>query len=170
MLNKRQIQLVQMAVRGAGLRGKGFEGRYRLLLGQYTLANGRAVTSCRELTNEQLDDLLAICESLGWRHPGKVANYYRTRAAAADDGLASYAQIAAIRHLAGDLGWTAENLKGMLMRMAAKTDLTALRGPEAWKIIEALKAMVLRGRGSQAKGQTLADVAAEFKGTTACPI
>jgi hypothetical protein len=164
MLNNKQIQLVQMAVRGAGLRGKGFEGRYRLLLGQYTLSNGRAVTSCKQLTNEQLDDLLAICESMGWRHPGHAANYFRQRAAHLEAGLASDAQISAIRHLAGDLGWNDENLKGMLRRMWRKAALTDLTGREAWTIIEALKAIVMRPGGG-ARGQTLADVAAEFKGT-----
>ena len=72
MLNNSQIKLVQVAVRAAGLRGKGFDGRYRLLLGQYHQPNGQPVTSCKQLNNWQIDDLLAICESHGWRCPGKA--------------------------------------------------------------------------------------------------
>lgn len=162
MLNKSQIKLVQYAVRAAGLRGKGFEGRYRLLLAKYRQKSGQPVTSCKQLNNYQLDDLLAICESMGWRHPGHAEDFYRLRAALVDIGRASYAQIAAIEHLAGDLGWTPENLKGMLLRMTGqRTDsLSSLSSEEAWVIIEAMKNMVIR---TGVTGKTLADVTDHYR-------
>jgi len=148
MLNNQQIKLVQTAVRAAGLRTKEFEGRYRMLLGQYKQPNGSPVTSCKQLTNPQIEDLLAICEANGWRMPGKPADYYRQKAAK-QSGYASYAQELAIKHLAGDLGWNDLQLTGMLKRMTGREIVTiaTLRPKEAYKIIEALKAMVSRERG-----------------------
>jgi len=100
MLNKPQIKLVQTAIRKAGLRGSGAEGRYRFLLSRYLQPNGTPVTSCKQLDNRQLDDLMAICEAQGFRHPDKPADFYRTKLAGRDE-LASFAQQAAIQHLAG---------------------------------------------------------------------
>lgn len=156
-LKPEQIKLLQTAVRAAGLRTAGQDGRYRLLLAQYDCS------SCKDLSNEQLDDLLAICEGLGWRHPDKPADFFRTRARAARDShWATAAQQAAIRHLAGDLSWTAANLGGMLHRMTqGRTDcLTLLTRADGYTVIEALKAMLGRRDGKSYK--TLSDAEAAY--------
>ena len=161
MANKQQIKLVHVAVRAAGIT----DGRYRLLLGQYRRSNGQAVTSSTQLTNAQVDDLLAICEGMGWRHPEHPADYFRTRVRRMDDGGLSGAQIGAILHLADDLGWNRPNLKGMLRRMTQRTEmLDRLTRDEAWTIIEAMKNMVMRQTGM--KKAPLAAVAAAVNGTT----
>jgi len=150
MLNNSQIRLVQTAVRAAGLRGKGFEGRYRLLLGQYMQPNGRPVTSCKQLNNYQLDDLLAICEAHGWRMPGKEENYYRDKIVR-HSGVASFAQQSAIKHLAGDLGWGDHQLAGFLKRMTGGfvTSVAGLSPSQAYNIIEALKIIIGREQGKR---------------------
>ena len=152
MLNKKQIQLVQIAVRAAGLRGKDFEGRYRLLLGKYTQPNGTKVNSCTQLNNSQLDDVLAICEALGFRAINKDANHYRLKVAKRDS-FASFAQQAAIKNLAGDLGWGEFGLNGFIKRMTGrKTDCVVSISPgQAWRIIEALKTMLSRETGKSYK-------------------
>ena len=150
MLNTQQIKLVQTAVRAAGLRNGRADGRYRLLLAQYKQGSGRPVTSCKQLNNMQLEDLLAICESHGWRMPGKPVNYFRFKVAT-ESHIASFAQQSAIKHLAGDLGWNDEQLAGMLKRMTGGfvTNVAALSPAQAHEIIEALKAMVGRQEGKQ---------------------
>jgi len=150
MLNKQQIKLVQTAVRAAGLRTTTFEGRYRFLLSHYTQSNGSPVTSCKQLNNWQLDDLLAICEAHGWRMPGKPADYYRQLVARRGD-YASFAQQQAIKHLAGDLGWNELQLGGMIERMTGGSvkSPSRLKPGNAYKIIEALKAMLSRETGKQ---------------------
>lgn len=152
MLNNAQIRLVQTAVRKAGLRTSRFEGRYRLLLGQYKQPDGTPVTSCKQLNGMQLEDLLAICESYGWRMPGKEANHYRLLRGLRS-GHASPAQQMAIDHLRGDLGWNQSQLGGFLKRMTRGrvTNVIALRAGQAYKVIEALKAMVGRERGKEYK-------------------
>ncbi len=149
MLNSQQIKLIQTAVRAAGLRTKQFEGRYRMLLGQYKQSSGSPVTSCKQLTNPQLEDLLAICEGLGWRMPGKPDNYFRFKVATESE-YASFAQQEAIKHLAGDLGWDDRQLEGMLKRMTGgfATNISGLTPGQAYNIIEALKAMLGRERGT----------------------
>ncbi len=145
-----QIRLIQTAVRTAGLRSSKFEGRYRLLLGQYLQPNGQAVTSCKQLNHRQFEDMLAICEAYGWRMPGKAEDYYR-RKRAGKDRTASYAQQEAIKHLRGDLGWNEYQLGGMLKRMTngfADT-VVALSPGQAYNVIEALKAMIGRRAGKQ---------------------
>lgn len=148
MLNKPQIILVQIACKQAGLRSAKFDGRYRMLLSQYKQPNGSPVKSCKQLNNMQLDDLLAICESHGWRQPGKPEDFYR-RKAAEQACYAGYAQQEAIRHLAGDLGWNDLQLAGMLKRMTAGEvfHIAMLKPAQAFKIIEALKAMFSREKG-----------------------
>ena len=158
MLNKKQIQILQIAVRAAGIRGKGFEGsysRYRLLLGQYTGQDGSAVISCTQLNNSQLDDILAICESLGFRARGKDANHYRLKAAM-KNSIASFAQQAAIKNLAGDLGWNEYQLNGFIKRMTqGQVDCVISISPgQAWRIIEALKNMLSRETGRSYKNVT----------------
>ncbi|KPL21779.1 MAG: hypothetical protein AMJ75_09340 [Phycisphaerae bacterium SM1_79] len=150
MLNNAQIKLVQTAVRSAGLRNGKADGRYRLLLGQYKQPNSKPVTSCKQLNNMQLDDLLAICESLGWCYPGKADNYFRFKVAT-NTHVASFAQQSAINHLAGDLGWNAEQLGGMLKRMTGGfvSNVAALSPAQAYKVIEALKAIIGREEGKQ---------------------
>jgi len=150
MLNNQQIRLVQKAVRDAGLRSKKFDGRYRVLLGQYKQPDGKPVTSCKQLNNYQLDDLLAICESLGWRMPGKEANHYRFKRSI-EANFASFAQQEAIKNLKGDLGWNNQQLAGMLKRMTGGfvEHVNALTPGQAYKIIEALKAMFGRETGKQ---------------------
>ena len=98
MLNKGQIKLVQIAVRQAGLRSGGQDGRYRMLLSQYKQPNGSPVTSCKQLNNWQMDDILAICESLGWYHPEKATDHYRALAAKRDS-IASFAQKEAMERI-----------------------------------------------------------------------
>ena len=147
MLDKKQIKLVQTAVRAAGIRSKNFDGRYRMLLAQYRTASGSPVRTCKDLTNSQLDDLLAICETLGWRHPGKSEDHYRKKVnETALTGYASYAQKEAIKYLAGELGWDEVRVRGMLRRMTnGKVEsLTELKRNAAFKIIEALKAILSR--------------------------
>jgi len=159
-----QIRLVQVAVRAAGLRTSAHDGRYRLLLSRYKRSDGQPVASSKDLTNAQLDDLLAICEGLGWRYPGKSETYCRDRArASADTHWATDAQREAIGHLAGDLGWTTENLKGMLRRMTQERAdcLTLLTKDDAYAVIEALKAMLSRRDGKPYK--TVKDAADAYR-------
>ena len=148
MLNNQQIKLIQTAIRAAGLRTKHFDGQYRLLLRQYLQPNGKPVTSCKQLNNSQLEDLLAICEAHGWRMPGKPENFYRFKRATESD-IASFAQQSAIKKLGGDLGWNDAQLGGMLKRMTGgfATAVTALSPGQAYKIIEALKAILTRDTG-----------------------
>jgi len=150
MLNNNQIKLVQTAVRAAGLRSKVFEGQYRFLLSHYTQPSGRPVTSCKQLNNMQLDDLLGICEAHGFRHPGKPDDFYRTRIAK-NYGIASFAQQSAVKKLAGDLGWNEFQVGGLIKRLTAGevTSITALTPRHAYKVIEALKAILSRQDGKQ---------------------
>ena len=152
MLNSGQIKLLQTALRSAGLRGKGFDGRYRMLLSQYRQPNRQPVTSCKQLNNYQLEDLLAICESYGWRMPGKAENCYRNKAAMANCvNVASFAQQKAIEHLAGDLGWNPAQLAGMCRRVTGRddSDVPKLTPAGAYKVIEALKAILGRQTGKR---------------------
>ena len=148
MLNNQQIKLIQTAVRAAGLRTRHFDGQYRLLLRQYLQSNGKPVTSCKQLNNSQLEDLLAICEAHGWRMPGKPENFYRFKIATESD-IASFAQQSAIKKLGGDLGWNDAQLGGMLKRMTGgfATTVTALSPGQAYQIIECLKAILTRDTG-----------------------
>lgn len=150
MLNNKQIQLIQIAVRKAGLRGKGFEGRYRMLLGQYKQSNSEPVTSCKQLNGWQLGDMLAICESHGWQCPGKDADHFR-KVAAARENVASFGQQKAIEHLAGDLGWNEFQLDGMIRKMSngKATSVVTLTPGQAYQMIEALKKMLSRETGKQ---------------------
>ena len=150
MLSKPQIIMLQTAVRAAGLRGPEFEGRYRLLLGQYLQPNGEAVTSCKQMNHRQLEDMLAICEAYGWRMPGKEEDHFRLKRAQKET-IASFAQQEAIKYLAGDLGWNEYQLGGLLKRMTNGfiTSVVVLSPAQAYKVIEALKAMVGRRAGKQ---------------------
>jgi len=165
MLNKSQIILLQTALRAAGLRGKNAEGRYRLLLSQYLQSSGGKCTSSKQLNNSQLDDILAICEAHGWQCPGKAKDYFRNRYSAKFD-LASYAQLEAIDHLRGDLGWDGIQLAGMINRMTKgnKIDLKELAPREAYKLIEALKAIIGRQKGK--KYTDLNEIRDDFEGVT----
>jgi len=163
MLNNKQIKLVQMAVRAAGIRSKHADGQYRLLLAQYKQSDGRPVNSCKQLNNWELEDLLAICESQGWQCPGKEPGHFRRKVAGSQvtGRYASFAQQSAIQKLAGDLGWADYQLAGMVKRMTkgAKTNIASLSAAEAYRIIEALKAMFSRERGKRLN--TLKDVERE---------
>jgi len=159
--------MLQTALRAAGLRGKGSAGesRYRLLLGQYLQPSGSTVKSCKQLNNSQLEDMLALCESLGWRCPGKAENHFRCKAAAAvDSDIASFAQQAAIKHLAGDMGWTDNNLVGLIVKMTkgVAEGVEQLTSKQAWAIIECLKSMY--GRQAGKKLNTLNDVKDDAEG------
>jgi len=147
-LNNNQIKLIQTAVRKAGIRGKGFDGRYRMLLAQFRRKSGGVVTSCKQLTNPQLEEMLAICETYGWGMPGKPKDYYRKKALKNEDA-ASYVQQEAIRHLAGDLALDELQVNKFIRRMTkgAKTAIDSLDKKQAWKIIEALKSILQRGTG-----------------------
>jgi len=146
-LNNQQIKLLQTAVRAAGLRAKGREERYRLLLRQYRQSDGSAVTSCKQLSNSQLGDLLAICEAHGFRMPGKAEDHFRRKVRSSR--WSSYAQREAIKHLAGDLGIDVQQLGKFVSRMTKgnKRGIVSLTKAEAYNIIEGLKAMFGRGRG-----------------------
>jgi hypothetical protein len=159
MPNTEQIKLIHVAARAAGLA----EGRYRFLLAQYKGRSARPVTSCKQLSRGQIDDFLAICESLGWRHPGKSETFFRDKAAQGPEaGVAGTAQIEAIRSLAGDLGMGAEGIKTFVRRMTKdRTDsLVQLSRREGWQITEALIAMI--GRRDGADYKNLADVKAAY--------
>lgn len=150
MLNNKQIKLVQIAIRKAGIRTKDSDGRYRQLLAQYKQSNRKPVTSCKQLNHSQLEDLLAICESYGWRCPGKAADHFRQKIKKStySTGIASFAQRHAIKEMAGDLGWNELQLNGMLRRMTGKiTSITELKTGQAYKVIEAMKAMLSRQMG-----------------------
>jgi len=167
MLNKSQIKMLQTAVRAAGLRGRSSaqESRYRLLLGQYLQPSGAKVISCKQLNNSQLEDMLALCESMGWRMPGVCETWFRDKAVRNVDGdIASYAQQAAIRHLAGDLGWTDNNLVGLIFKMTNGNceGTEQLSSRQAWGIIECLKNMFARKKGKTY--QTLKDVRDDVEG------
>ena len=150
MLNKLQIILVQMAVKQAGIREPKADGRYRLLLAQYKQPNGSPVKSCKQLNNSQLEDMLAICEAHGWRMPGKQEDFFRKKVETSGN-YASYAQQQAIKHLAGDLGWNERNLSGFVILMTNEraANIAMLTPKEAWKIIEALKAILGRATGEK---------------------
>jgi len=148
MLNNQQIKLVQMAVRAAGLRTKHFDARYRLLLRQYKQPSGDMVTSCKQLNAMQMEDLLAICESHGWRYPGKPADHFRKKAASRYT-VASFAQQSAIKNLAFDIGWSLENLFDFITKQTKHKAryLDQLTPKHAYEVIEALKAIVSRKQG-----------------------
>ena len=149
MPNNDQIKLIQTAARMAGLRNGKQDGRYRMVLAQYRDRNRRPVTSCKDMTNAQIDDFLAICEALGWRYPGKPETYCRDRIKIYDGDYASFAQREAIRHLAGDMGFLPIGnscLEHFILRMTQRrTDaVETLTQKEAYNVIEAMKAMLMR--------------------------
>ena len=157
-----------MAARAAGLRGGKFsnDNRYYLLLAQYKQPNGKPVTSCKQLTRNNFEDFLAICESMGWRHPGKASDYYRQKVrqyvGPANFDSCSFAQQACIKAMAGDLGMTDENLKTFFVRMTENNidNFACMSNHQAWKITEALKAMLSRQDGTNYK--TVADVKSAY--------
>ena len=106
------------------------------------------MTSCKQLNNSQLEDMLAICEAHGFRMPGKPENHFRFKVAT-ESHIASFAQQSAIKHLAGDLGWDNSQLAGMLKRMTGGfvTNTAALKPGQAYNVIESLKAIVGREKG-----------------------
>jgi hypothetical protein len=99
-----------------------------------------------------MEDLLAICEANGWRMPGKPEDFYRQKVAKQTD-YANFSMQSAIKHLAGDLGWNDLQLGGMLKRLTNDkvSDIAYLTPHEAYKVIEALKAMVQRKTGKHYK-------------------
>lgn len=150
-LNKGQIRLIQVAARAAGIRDACGDRRYRMLLAQYKRPSGKPCESCKDLDFDQMEDFLAVCESMGFRMPGKSESYFRDKVALRDldADRASYGQQTAIRHLAGDLGWTDEQLRGMIRKFTegrSQSELTLSR-TDAWKLTEALKAMLIRQTG-----------------------
>jgi len=151
MLNNQQIKLFQTAIRKAKIRTAGCDGRYRFLLSQYLQSNGEPVTSCKQLNQMQLEDMLALCEAQGWRMPGKPEDYYRSKIGKKYN-IASFAQQAAIKHLAGDLGMDDIALGKFCKRMTGNIDSVAGLTPSAaWKITEALKSMLGRKAGKDFK-------------------
>jgi hypothetical protein len=166
MLNKLQIMLIQMAVKQAGIRLPKEDGRYRLLLAQYKQPSGRPVTSCKQLNNSQLEDLLAICEAHGWRMPGKPEDYFRKKVMLQGD-YSSFAQQEAIKHLAGDLGWSIPQVNGLINKMTGGQVLciTNLLPKQAWAVIEALKAIL--GRQTKKTYNSLSQVKNDMEVTHA---
>ncbi len=149
MPSKQQIRLINMAAREVGLRTKQSDKRYYMLLGQYKQSNGRMATSCKQLNNSQIEDFLAICESLGWRYPGKAQDHFREKVAGRDESAASFAQQSTIFKLAGDLGWMDNNLAGFVKKMTKErtASVADMSKAEASKIIEGLKNILGRERG-----------------------
>ena len=147
MPSNKQLKLIHIAARRAGLIVKKDDRRYRLLLSQYTARDRTRAKSSKQLNNSQIEDLLAICESMGW-DSGRGATHFRDKVAR-HGHLASFAQQSAILHLRGDLGWNAENLKGFIRRMTHNTrsSVAELTPKDASKIIEALKNITLRAKG-----------------------
>ncbi len=139
-LNPKQIKILQTALRAVGLRkpGKAGEAQYRFYLSQFSDSKGRKITSCKQLTNVQLDEILATCVELGWHNTAKATVSRPARI--------SQAMIIGIAELAGDLGWNHGQLSGMVSRMTQgrKTDPSELTTSEGIKVIEALKAMLKR--------------------------
>jgi len=164
MLSKRQIKLVHVAARAAGLITERSDARYRLLLAQYVRPNGQRATSCKELTNTQVSDLLAICESLGFRLPGKSETHYRGKIEKGE--TASYAQQSAIDHLRGDLGWGQRQIEGFCRRMTGGrvSRVARLNARQAYKVIEGLKAIVGRKTGKDYR--TLRDIEKAMEAAT----
>lgn len=147
MINTNQIRLIQIAVRQVDLRTKQQEGRYRLLLGQYLQPNGQKVTSCKQLNHEQFEDILAICESMGFRQKGKADDFYRKKTAAKGN-MATPGQKLAIDHIAGDMGWTVDNLNVFISKMVKRQATTeTISTKEGSKLIDALKAIISRKDG-----------------------
>ena len=157
MVSNLQLRLIHIAARQAGLIVKKDDRRYRLLLAQYKTADGGVATTSKQLNNSQIEDLLAICESMGW-DSGRGATYFRDKVAA-HGTFASFAQCSAIDKLRGDLGWNAQNLKGMIGRMTAhsKSSVAELTVRQASNIIEALKNMTIRAKG-MSPNATLNDI------------
>lgn len=154
-----------MAAKGAGLRGNKHDpdSRYYLLMRQYKRSNGKPVESCKQLNRHQVDDFLAICESMGWRQPGKSETHHRDKAARDTYSESiSVGQIAAIDYLRGDLGMTKEQLKTFVLRMTKKRTNSLMEASrrEASAITEALKSML--SRKDNTNYQTLADVESAY--------
>ena len=166
-LTPKQVTMLQIAVKAAGIRMPKDDRRYRMLLGQYKKSDGTMVTTCKDLSNEQLGDILAICEANGWRCPGKAEDHFRKKTAesakAASDGRISYAEIEAVKCLAGDLGWEKSQIAGMVKRVTKREfDAVAeLSSGDAYKLIEALKNMVSRKTGN--KYNNLKDVQSDME-------
>lgn len=161
MVNNAQLKLIHQAARAAGLIDKTGDQRYRLVLRQYRDRDGRPAASSKQLSNQQIDDLLALCESLGFRLPNRPSHYFRDKAAAGYR-QATIPTLAALRQLAGDLGWTEAHLANFLRRMARPgetADLAALPPRLAYVAIEAMKAIFNRTSGMDFVRQpTLDDV------------
>jgi len=144
-----------MAVKQAGIRQPKCDGRYRMLLSQYRQPNRSPVTSCKQLNNSQLEDLLAICEAHGWRLPGHEETHFRDKVSkSADCNIASFAQQSAIKNLAGDLGWPEVHLTNFLRRHTGGwgsdncvSSICSLSHRQAWGVIEALKAIIGKETG-----------------------
>lgn len=150
MPNNDQLKLIHIAAKAAGLITGKDDGRYRTLLRQYVTYRGGKATSSKQLNNRQIADLLAVCESLGWQHPGKASDHYRKLAdEQAVDGAVSIAQKEAIKYLAADLGWRDYQLNGFIDRMSggAIESITELTPRMAYNLIEALKQMLSRQTG-----------------------
>ncbi len=157
MLNNDQIKLVQTAVRKAGIRTATFDGRYRMLLSQYTQPNGHPVTSCKQLNNSQLDDILAICEASGWRMQGKPEDYYRDKVNKSYE-IASFAQQQAIKYLAADIGVGDNRLSEFIKHQTSgeADSVAALTPKQAYRVIEGFKAIMCKKTGQ--KLNTLKDI------------
>ncbi len=100
--------------------------------------------------DRQMDDFLAICESLGWACPGKAANHFRQKNVN-NELIISTPQMEAILHLKDDLGWNELQLAGMIRRMTGQLhDSVQYIAPQhAHNIIEAMKNMLARKTGKE---------------------
>ncbi len=159
-LNYKKVQLLQIAMKAAGLRKpertEASEAQYLFYLAQFKDSKGSPITSSKYLSNAQMDTILETCEELGWRNPNKSRRNYH--------GEISQAMIDGINALAGDLGWQPHQLSGMVRRMTRQTqsDPSELTVAEGRKVIEAMKAMLKR-HNPDITGNNLTDIQQKFE-------
>jgi phage gp16-like protein len=130
MPTAQQVKIIQIARRQVGLD----EARYRMLL-----HNVAGVQSCNDLDNPGVEDVMAVMEGLGFATTDRPADYWRTKSL----GLCSERMHYKIRALAGEAGYDADGFAQRMSRVGAQ-GVEDLDGFEAWKVIEALKAIVDR--------------------------
>ncbi|MGB7158158.1 MAG: phage protein GemA/Gp16 family protein [Tepidisphaeraceae bacterium] len=138
-----QIQLVQIARRQLDLD----EADYRQVL-----RDVGGVASCKQLTNEAMEDVMAHFEHMGFRMTGgKPADYWRQKTF--NRGIFVDArQVHLIRELSAQI--PRYTLPGMCLRFThgRTDDVTKLSMKEAFNLHEMLKKAIARERASEVCG------------------
>ncbi len=133
-----EYRLLHLAVRQAGLE----EEHYRMIL-----RNVAGVESSKELTQVDLENVMAVLEDSGFRHVGKPEDYWRSKVAMRGS-ICGERMVKKIEELAAGQKY---DLAGLCRRVSedrvARVD--KLRPREAYRLIEALKAIVQRAAGEQ---------------------